>query len=162
MNYKLKVITFIQKQLHCNKGYWNTHNLQKKSLDDLKRVAGGFAPVIKSVNIDSILMALFVDKNKKALFRIQDSPHYKFLMGDTEPYLQYYKKYLDKTQIKQESAIRIEFVTKFNSTTKNNSTNYIKLAPFKKGYYYALEGDHRLAILKYKKEQNIIISIKCV
>jgi len=110
-NYKLRLITIIQKHLHCNKGYWNTYNLQKKSLADLKNVLDRFAPVIKTVNIDSILMALFVEKKKKTLVKIQNSPHYKFLMGDTEPYLQYYKKYLAKSRIQRDEQIHSAMYT---------------------------------------------------
>lgn len=192
-NYKLRLIAVIQECLHCNKAYWSTHSLLTKPLADLKKVLRGFSPMIKTVDIDSILMVLFTEEsgdvvgqdNKKGLFKIEDSPHYKFLMGNTHPYIQYYRKYLAQSRIERNKKIHsamytrstdvedglfaqemvspdnyIQFMSKFNYLDKLNSDKHIKVIPFKRGYYLTNNGDHRLAILKYQKIKNITVSIK--
>jgi hypothetical protein len=96
---------------------------------------------ILKVNIDDLSVIVYKNKKKeKCILPIEDSPAYKFLLGDEIAYLNYLKlEDEDHKHNKENFLILINCITNFN----------IKKFIIINEKFEIIDGQHRAAILKY-------------
>tara|TARA_Y100000592_G_C5448324_1_gene307314 strand:- start:70 stop:996 length:927 start_codon:yes stop_codon:yes gene_type:complete len=132
--------------------YWNK-KYNPKSLTDPQNVT------IKEVSIDNIQMKILNGQGNIYASKIQDSPHYDFVLGNTKRYEDYWATFCGKTLKENHCPSYFKRLCKnLKYLAPPYQNNLIKVE--KQGsLYYTVDGDHRLAILKARGINNIKVEI---
>jgi len=109
-------------------------------------------PKIKkiNVNIDNLYIRLVNNRNNS---KIIDSPHFKYVCNDKEPYINYYTKYIGTyLQDNHTPAQFDKLIKNFNSYTYNFEESRLIII---NQNFQVCDGIHRLSILKKNNINNI-------
>jgi len=112
--------------------------------------------MIKKINIDDIRVNLITFYPTVKLIKLEESPHYQFLLGNIEPYIEYLKiaKQPDHSVEKFEKLMK-----EFDYLSKGNKYKYIECVE-KDDIYVIIDGFHRSCILLHKEEKEIDVFIR--
>lgn len=117
--------------------------------------------MIQTVNIDLIKIRLFNENKVIVPYKIENTPHFKALNGDTSYYNEYYNRMHSFGRAKNHYMNTNQF------TTFYSNFRYLSI-PYEKEYisvkkvgdrYESLDGDHRLSCLKKQGHQNIDVDV---
>ena len=116
---------------------------------------------LKCVNISAIRCSIVMSLEINELFKLEETPHFSFLSGNTKPYEEYLLKF-GGIRLKDDYSFN-----KFSKLYKNfkylrepYSTNYILLKGIQDGLYQVIDGVHRVIILKYRGINSFIGAVK--
>lgn len=120
--------------------------------------------MLKKINIDNILLHL-LDQSKVPnvwyLSKIEESHLWKVLKGDDNPFMTYYsyseKKEKSEERLKDYKELAKNF--KYLDTEFKNSYIIVKEHGFP-NMYKTIDGDHRLSILKYMGEKEVLCEVR--
>lgn len=110
----------------------------------------------ESVRLDNILLRILDNNGNSRICKIEDSPHYKFLCGDTIEYENYWEQY-SGTMLKEDHspATFNKLAEDFNYLSDPYENCYIKVDE----NYKSLDGDHRLTILKSQGVDTVKVEV---
>ena len=119
----------------------------------------GINTSVKNIKLDSIHLRILDNNGNIRLCKIEDSPHYKFLCGETNEYEEYWERFSGIYLKEDHSPNSFEKLAKdFDYLKSPYDTTYIKVK--KAGNNYSsLDGDHRLCILKSQQRESIEVEI---
>lgn len=82
--------------------------------------------------------------------KMEDTPHYKFLLGDTQPYREYIKRSLNYYNINTSVDDKVKvFINLLEDIKNNGCKNPIKVVKRFDGKFLSVGGQHRAAISLY-------------
>lgn len=114
---------------------------------------------VEEVSIDDIRMKILNENGVIHSSKIEDSPHYSFVCGDTAKYENYWERFCGdilKENHSPSSFLRLAQDLRYLAEPHQN--NFIKVE--KTGpLYYTIDGDHRLSILKRRGERKVKVEI---
>jgi len=106
-----------------------------------------------NVNIDNLYIRLIRLENNPNICKIIESPHYKYVCNDKNPYINYYSKYIGTYLQDNHTPHQFDkLIENFNPNTYNlEETRLIIINQ----NYQVYDGVHRLSILKKNNINNI-------
>ena len=113
----------------------------------------------ENVKLDDILLRILDNNGNNRICKIEDSPHYKFLCGDTKEYEDYWEQY-SGTILKEDHTPNSfkRLSENFEYLKSPYDTSYIQVNRQSDGYT-SVDGDHRMSILKKQGKENIKVEI---
>jgi hypothetical protein len=113
----------------------------------------------KNVELDTILLRILDNNGNIILCKIEDSPHYKFLCGETTEYENYWERF-SGIYLKEDHSPNSfkKFSENFEYLKSPYSTSYIKVTRYKNSYT-SVDGDHRMCILKSQGKETIKVEV---
>ena len=132
--------------------YWDRRYSPKSSKEPR-------AGTIKEVPIDSVRMKILDEQGTICTSRIEDSPHYDFVLGNYERYEDYWATFCGKMLKENHCPSYFKRLSEgLKYLTPPHQNNLIKVE--KQGdLYYTVDGDHRLSILKARGTKNLKVEI---
>ena len=111
---------------------------------------------IVEVNLSDIRASLITNYPSKKIIKLEESPHYQFLLGNREPYIEYMK-----ISHQKEHSVEVfeELIKNFNYLEGSNKNKFVVCNKFG-DYYLIQDGFHRCCIQLYKGEEKIKIFVK--
>jgi len=113
--------------------------------------------LVKEVNTDS----LYANILGAGVVQITQTPHYKYLTGDREVYLNYHKKYFGKQLTEDHFTEAYDLMLsnfKYDYATKNGRRSLILAKALGDNKYQILDGVHRAAILKHRGVKTVTVA----
>jgi hypothetical protein len=117
--------------------------------------------MILTVNIDNIKIRLFNEDQIIIPHKIENTPHYKLLCGEHEPYNNYYDRMHTFKKAKRNymnDAEYLEFCQYFRYLDAPYESDYIQVKLIG-NRFESVDGDHRLCILKKQKYKYVQVNI---
>lgn len=91
---------------------------------------------------------------------IEETPHYKFLIGDIHPYEEYLAKFGGYLLTDDYSVEKFKKMAKnFSYLEKPYETSYILVKEFQLNKYLVLDGVHKVCILKFLRKKDAVVAI---
>ena len=119
----------------------------------------GINTLVKNVKLDSIQLRILDNNGDIRICKIEDSPHYKFLCGDTQEYEEYWERFSGIYLKEDHSPNSFKKLAKdFDYLRSPYDTSYIKIKGSGNNYG-SLDGDHRLCILKSQQRESIKVEV---
>ena len=106
--------------------------------------------MIKLINIHELRARLITTWPEQKIIKLQDSPHYAYLCGDKQPYIDYLKK-------ANQEEHSVEKFDKLIETFVLRSTDWIQCRE-QDGVYIISDGFHRACIFLHRGITGIIIN----
>jgi len=116
---------------------------------------------LQEIDLDKVYFRLFDDQGNIHPVKIENSPVYKVLQGDTKPYDEYYKR-MHKLGRAKETYMStdefLKFAKSFNYLEHPYEDDYIRVK--KTGHLYAgWDGAHRLSCLKHQGKRVVKVNV---
>ncbi len=118
--------------------------------------------VVKEVNLSDLYCNISTGPKSLKLCRIQETPHFRFLIGDTVQYEEYrlmVESFLSSMMDDQFPSRYMAFASSFKYLKAPYSTSYILTRKLKSGKYVVSDGVHRVAILSHSGVNNCIVAV---
>ena len=118
-----------------------------------------------------------VDSDGERYCELDETPHFKALNGDDSGFIEYLKIFVGfypwlkeeknrKEALKDFKKLAMDFdylslIVRPVDLERGNECNYIRVARLKsqKDKYYIEDGDHRLAIMKHRKDETVLCNV---
>ncbi|MCF7834036.1 MAG: hypothetical protein K9L98_01220 [Candidatus Pacebacteria bacterium] len=119
--------------------------------------------VVKEIPMQNIYCSIISSdypKKIKTITKIENSPHFKYVDGDKDSYIEYINKFQGTLlQDNHNPEVFDNLIKSFHYLDKDNSTGYILTKKLRDQKYIILDGLHRASILKHKNEKHIISAV---
>ena len=117
--------------------------------------------LLKQVNISDIYCSISTGLKSHKLCTIQDTPHYKFLSGDTKSYKDY-RNMCENFPSLTDDQFPVnykKFASNYMYLKKPYTTSYLLLKEISRDKYIVLDGVHRASILLFNSMDKIIVGV---
>ena len=114
---------------------------------------------VETVSLENVFLRLLNPDGGTHPFSIVDSPHYRFLKGESEPYEQYWERFMGIYLKEDHTPATFRALAQdFEYLRKPYTTSYVRVS--KRGNkYFSIDGDHRLCILKEQGKEKIKVEV---